>query len=184
MTQDQQNSKRHRAPHWTDWLLPAAASVVAIVLLTACFGWWSFQSSRDESRAAGRERLESIGIAAVTFASDDSVSREKVDGFLATIGPKEGLVTAERLEPGADPRHLNPDLVSAVIPLPRELGVVHLVDVIEPKPLLSKMLLPGAVAGGFVAVVGLACLASTRRTSGLRRIGSALRAVNTGETDR
>lgn len=183
MTKIPRPSTHSRAPNWTDWLLPAATSVTAIVLLAACFGWWSAQSARDTARAATRDRLGSIARAVGVFASDETVGPGVVERYLAQIGPREGLVSAERLEQGDTPHHPNPDIVSVTAPLPRELGVVHLVGVIEQESPANTLLLPGVVSIGLAVLVTLASLTAARRTAGLRRVGSALRAINGGEKD-
>ncbi len=172
-----------RPPHWTDWLLPAASSVAAVAVLIACFGWWSSRTATEKARAFAKERLESIARVVETTAADESTGPEDIAALLAVLGPREGLVTAERLaQPGASTIS-NPDLVSVDVALPRDLGVVHLVDVIDRPWTTADLLLPGGVGLGLIALVLGATFYATTRTSGLRRVGSALRAIHAGEKD-
>ncbi|HHH31232.1 MAG TPA: PAS domain-containing protein [Polyangiaceae bacterium] len=175
--------QRSRPPHWTDWLLPASSSVAAVALLIACFGWWTSRTATEKARAFAKEKLETIAHVVELAAADESVKAGDITAMLDVLGPREGLVTAERVDHPSEPTISNPDLVSVDVVLPRDLGVVHLVDVIERPWTASDLLLPGAVGLGLVALVLGATFYATTRTSGLRRVGSALRAIHAGEKD-
>ncbi len=172
-----------RPPHWTDWLLPAASSVAAVAVLIACFGWWSSRTATEKARAFTKDKLESIARFVETSAADESVGREEITALLSVLGPREGLVMAERLDHPSEPNIPNPDLVCVNAALPRDLGSVHLVDVIQKPWSTADLLFPGAVGLGLTALVLGATFYATRRTSGLRRVGSALRAIHAGEKD-
>lgn len=184
MTETTPQPLRVRGPTWLDWTLPAAASVGAVILGAGFFTWWGIRQDRIDGRAMERARLEAVGRSVAALAEGDDFAPGDLDGALARLGETAGVQTIERLEPGITPSMRSAGAVSVVVPLPEDRGSVHLLHPVRGGADPVVWALPLGVS--LVSAIGVAgaWFVASRRTSGLRRVGSALRALEEGERDR
>jgi PAS domain S-box-containing protein len=184
MTETTPQPRRAGGPTWLDWTLPAAASVGAVILGAGVFTWWGLRQDLVGERLGERARLEAVGRSVAALAAREGGAPGELDGALARLAESAGVETIERLETGITPSGRGPGVVSVVVPLPDNGGSVHLVHPLRGGLDPGVWALPLGVT--LVSVLGVsgAVFVATRRTSGLRRVGSALRALEEGESDR
>lgn len=182
MTENSPRTPARALPTWGDWLLPAATSVLAIVILAALFGWWSVEEAGKTAHLNERARLLSLGRVIAAHAEQEGLTGQELDGFLDNVKTISGVATLERLDSVITPQNTSRSVADVVVPMAE--GAVRLINPVKPPPALSAMLLPGAVAGGLILLVASVAVSASKRTAALRRVGSALRAIQTGESDR
>jgi signal transduction histidine kinase len=168
---------------WRDWMLPAGASVASVVLFAVGGAWIASDQAAARGRELERARLESVGAAIATAAESAGLSSTNLDTLLDTLSRSAGVEHIDHLGPGENAPRAAAGQVKAVVTLPGTMGSLSLVNGVEAPSSLSG-LWPVALLGAVLSlgVAGVAGQAA-RRTSGLRRVGSALRAMAEGESD-
>lgn len=176
--------RRAMGPTWLDWSLPAAASVGAVILGAGVFTWWGLHQDHRGDRLSELARLEAVGRSVAALAARGGIAPGELDDALVRLAESAGVQTIERLESGITPSGRGAGTVSVVVPLGDNRGSVHLVHPVRSGADLWVWALPAGVSLASAFGVAGVVFVSARRTSGLRRVGSALRAMEEGETDR
>lgn len=181
MTENTPKTPTPALPTWGDWLLPAASSVMAVVILAGVFAWWSVGEAERTAHLNERARLQSIGRVISANVEQAGLVGQDLDAYLDRVKAQTGVSKVERLDSVITPQNSSRTVADVVVPLSE--GAVRIINPVAPPPVLGEMVLPGSVAGGLILLVVTASVSASRRTAALRRVGSALRAIQGGESD-
>lgn len=168
---------------WRDWYaattISAACGLVAVVVLIA--GW--MQADASVSRRAVRDGLMVTGQSALVSAprtESGEIDQIAVENALAGV---EGIENAQFQRSPVPPSAERPGYVSASVPLDGGTGFLVLESEVESGIGWAGYSTAGLIAIGVVVLGGFAAIRLDRGNVGLRRVGSALAAIEAGETD-
>ena len=168
---------------WRDWYaattISAACGLLAVAIML--FGWVNATGASADD--ATRDRLTAAGrsaIAAAALMETGEIDRLSIETALNDV---PGIETARFQQSPVPPSADRRGYVSASVPIGDGAGFLVLESAVASGSGISIF---AGVGGGAVALIGLGCFAAIRadrRTSGLRRVGSALAAIEAGESD-
>ncbi len=162
---------------WRTWLAVPALGALAGTLVCGimAFGW--HRSDVRAAEDAERSRLTSIGRAIVGDAGIDPASLERA--HVESLGVASVAVR----ESPAIPAGTLPGRVVACVPIGDSGGFLVLEGLPVARP-ANAMGLPLMMSLGVIAIAGACGASFAVRTSGIRRVASALASIAKGETDR
>lgn len=173
---------------WQTWHSAASLGVIgaAVVCVVMLFG--GMQQSANRAQQAERDRLFAVGKSLImsgagSIAGDASakLTPELLDEIVATV---PGFISAQIMQSPAAPGAAGPDRVVASVPIGTGEGFLILESRSPSGVGLPAMLLPVGISACVIGGLGVLAHRFAGRTTGIRRVASALAAIDRGETDR
>jgi PAS domain S-box-containing protein len=163
---------------WRNWHTVACSGVAGVAVVTAVLlsGW--ARSDAQAAEEASRDRLRSVGQAIAASGQPDALDPSRLESVAAALPAVDSILM---MQSPAAASTAAPGRVLASVPLGEGRGFLVLEGALATRSVAGSMALPGIISlltGCGAAGVGIWF---ARRTAGLRRVGSALAAIERGE---
>jgi len=164
---------------WRTWYAAAFAGTAGILLATSILLWGWVQHQESLATQSAQARLRAVGEAIVGSDTPDALDPSRLERAAQSV---PGVHSIMVMQSPALASNAGPGRVLTSLPLGSGEGFLVLEGEIVEKPELSAMLTPAL--GGVLIAAGAAGIGLwfARRTAAIRRVASALAALERGET--